>query len=132
MDLRAEKLSKPNHKEWCINHLGYKITVTSWFSWNGHVGTELLVDGHLFDKKEIFQVKEENIDEVFEFMNPQTPILKVTNVSEAIQTIEVYSGGAFRRKLSIMIDGKNVFQDKLNGIDRLFQKYAARLISMVS
>ena len=96
------------------------------------MGTELLVDGHLLDKKEIFQVKEENIDEVFEFMNPQTPILKVTNVSETIQTIEVYSGGAFRRKLSIMIDGKNVFQDKLNGIDRLFQKYATRLISMVS
>ena len=112
-------MSKPNHQEWRIKHLGYEIKVTSWFNWSGKLGGELLIDGHLLDKIEIDQVDDDNFDSVVELFNPEKPILKALEVSEQIQNIEVFNGGALTRKISIMCNGENIYQDRLNSIDRL-------------
>ena len=112
-------MSKPNHQEWRIKHLGYEIKVTSWFNWSGKLGGELLIDGHLLDKLEIDQVDDDNFDSVVELFNPKKPILKALEVSEQIQNIEVFNGGALTRKISIMCNGENIYQDRLNPIDRL-------------
>ena len=112
-------MSKPNHQEWNVKHLGYEITVTSWFNWSGKLGGELLIDGHLIDKIEIDQVDEDNFDSVVELFDPEKPILRAVEVSEQIQNIEVFNGGALTRKISIMCNGENIYQDRLSIIDRL-------------
>jgi len=112
-------MSKPNLQEWSVNHLGYEIKVTSWFNWSGKLGGELLIDGHLLDRIEIDQVDDDNFDSVVELFNPEKPILKALEVSEQIQNIEVFNGGALTRKISIMCNGENIYQDRLSPIDRL-------------
>ena len=42
-------MSKPNHQEWRIKHLGYEIKVTSWVNLSGKRGGEWLIDGQLLD-----------------------------------------------------------------------------------
>ena len=112
-------MPKPNHQEWDVKHLGYEIKVTSWFNWSGKLGGELLIDGHLIDKVEIDQVDEDNFDSVVELFDPEKPILRALEVSEQIQNIEVFNGGALTRKISIMCNGENIYQDRLSIIDRL-------------
>tara|TARA_A100001015_G_C14763330_1_gene622323 strand:+ start:374 stop:748 length:375 start_codon:yes stop_codon:yes gene_type:complete len=112
-------MSKPNQREWKIKHLGYEIKVTSWFNWSGKMGGELLIDGHLLDKLEIDQVDDDNFNSIFELFNPEKPILKALGISEQTQKLEVFSGGALTRKISIMCNGENIYQDHLGLIDKL-------------
>ncbi len=83
------------------------------------MGGELLIDGHLLDKLEIEQVDEDNFNSIFELFNPEKPILKALRISEQIQRLEVFSGGALTRKISIMCNGENIYQDHLGLIDKL-------------
>ncbi len=83
------------------------------------MGGELLIDGNLLDKIEIDQVDDDNFDLVVALFNPEKPILKALKVSEQIQNIEVFNGGALTRKISIMCNGENIYQDRLNPIDKL-------------
>ena len=83
------------------------------------MGGELLIDDHLLDKIENDQEDDDNFNSIFELFNPEKPILKALGVSEQIQKIEVFSGGALSRKISIMCNGENIYQDHLGLIDKL-------------
>ena len=41
-----------------------------------------------------------------------------SDISEEIQSIEIYGAGAFRTKLSIKVNDEFIYQDNLNIIDR--------------
>jgi len=116
-------LSKPNYKEWVVNHQNHEIKVTSSFTWGGTFSGELLVDRHVVDKIEVIQVNEENAEEILAMLNPKTPILSAEAISESINSISVYAGGAFTRKISIMYNGENIYQDNLNFIDKLVLRF---------
>ena len=49
---------------------------------------------------------------------PDKPFVCVSNISEEIQSIEIYGAGAFRTKLSIKVNDEFIYQDNLNIIDR--------------
>ena len=72
--------------------------------------TDLFIDDEHIDK---------NTDK---FANPNIPLLAKKELSEDIKSIEVFVSGVSKIKISIMVNGKNVFQDKLSIIDRLINK----------
>tara|TARA_B100001250_G_scaffold128302_1_gene109183 strand:- start:350 stop:727 length:378 start_codon:yes stop_codon:yes gene_type:complete len=113
------QLSKPHYKEWVVNHQNHEIKVTSSFTWGGTFSGELFVDRHSVDKVEVIQVNEENAEEILAMLNPKTPILSAEAISERINFIGIYAGGAFTRKISIMYNDENIYQDNLNFIDKL-------------
>ena len=49
---------------------------------------------------------------------PNKPFVCVSDISEEIQSIEIYGAGAFRTKLSIKVNDEFIYQDNLNIIDR--------------
>ena len=50
--------------------------------------------------------------------NPKKPLLSKYEVSDDIKSIEVFAAGAFKIKISIMVNGDIVLADKLSLIDR--------------
>jgi hypothetical protein len=82
-----------------------------------------MIDGHVLDKIDVTQISEDNAEEVLEMLNPKTPILSAERVSESIGHIRVYAGGAFTRKISIMFNNENIYQDNLNIFDRLILRF---------
>ena len=117
-------MTRPNHKEWTINHEGIEIRVTSWFMWAGQFSAKLFIGGRLLDTLAIDQSASNDIKNILDLVDPDTPILRAKNVSEGISNLEVYSGGAFKRKISIMVDHENVYRDKLS----FFDLWAAKTI----
>ncbi len=124
---QKDRLNKPHYKEWIVEHQNHEIKITSSFTWGGTFSGELLVDQYVVDKIEITQINEENAEEILEMLNPKTPILSAEKITESIDHICVYAGGAFTRKLSIMFNGENIYQDKLNVIDRLILRFLTDL-----
>ena len=53
---------------------------------------------------------------------PNKPFVCVSDISEEIQSIEIYGAGAFRTKLSIKVNDEFIYQDNLNIIDRYLIK----------
>ena len=97
--------------------------MTSSFTWEGTFSGELFVNRHVVDKIEVIQVNEENAEEILAMLNPKTPILSAEAISESINFIGVYAGGAFTRKISIMYNDDNIYQDNLNFIDKLVLRF---------
>ena len=62
---------------------------------------------------------DEHLDKNKEMVvNPKKVLLSKYEVSEDIKSIEVFAAGAFKIKISIMINGDIVFADKLSLVDR--------------
>ena len=99
-------MEKSNYKEWSVNFNGQKITVSNWWDWNMKGSADLYLDDEHLDK---------NTDMV---VNPKKVLLSKYEVSEDIKSIEVFAAGAFKIKISIMINGDIVFADKLSLVDR--------------
>ncbi len=101
---------KPNLKQWEINYKNHNILISNWWGWNLEGSSDLYVDDQLLDQ---------NTN-----MVPDTskPFLKTYNFSNNIDSIEVFIGGFFSVKISVLVNGENIFQDQLNIIDRLFIK----------
>ena len=101
---------KPNLKQWEINYKNHNILISNWWGWNLEGSSDLYVDDQLLDQNTS--------------MVPDTskPFLKTYNFSNNIDSIEVFIGGFFSVKISVLVNGENIYQDQLNVIDRLFIK----------
>ena len=70
-------------------------------------------------------IDDEHVDQNTDMTaDPNLPLLTKNELSENIKSIEVFffASGVSKIKISIMVNGKNVFQDKLSIIDRLINK----------
>ncbi|SVC12722.1 uncharacterized protein METZ01_LOCUS265576 [marine metagenome] len=103
-------MNKSHYKEWKVEYKGQEIKVTNWWSWSRESSADLFINDKHVDR----------CDEVL--ANPNISVLNVNQYSEDIKTLKVYFAGAFIIKVLIMVNGENVFQDKLSTIDRLVNK----------
>ena len=96
--------------QWEINYQDHNILVSNWWGWDLKGQSDLYVDDQHLDKNTS--------------MVPDTskPFLKSYNFSNNIDSIEVYIGGFFSVKISVLVNGENIYQDQLNVIDRIFIK----------
>jgi len=105
-------MEKPHYKEWLVDFKGKTIKVTNWWNWNMEGSADLFID-------------DEHVDQNTDMTaDPNLPLLTKNELSENIKSIEVFffASGVSKIKISIMVNGKNVFQDKLSIIDRLINK----------
>ena len=110
-------MEKPNYKEWSVNFNGKIIRVTNW--WSVEAGesegtADLYVDDKHLDK---------NTDLI---ANPKKALLSKYEVSDDIKSIEVFAAGALKIKISIMVNGKIVLQEKLSLIDRFAKLFFSK------
>ena len=103
-------MEKSHYKEWLVDFKGKTIKVTNWWNWNMEGSADLFIDDEHVDQ---------NTDMI---ADPNLPLLTKNEFSEDIKSIEVFVSGVSKIKISIMVNGKNVFQDKLSIIDRLINK----------
>ena len=105
--LSGNKMEKSNYKEWSVDFNGKTIKVSNWWNWEGNGSADLYLDNEHLDQ---------NTDML---VNSNKAMLSKSEVSDDIKSIEVFSAGFFSVKLSIMVNGVVVLQDKLNLIDRI-------------
>ena len=99
-------MEKSNYKEWSVDFNGKTIKVSNWWNWEGTGSADLYLDDiHLDQNTEML-------------VNPNKAMLSKSEVSDDIKSIEVFSAGSFSIKLSIMVNGIVVLQDKLSLLDR--------------
>ena len=99
-------MKESNYKEWSVNFNGKTIKVSNWWDWKMKGSADLYLDDEHLDK---------NTDMI---ANPKKVLLSKYEVSDEIKSIEVFAAGAFKIKISIMVNGDIVFADKLSLIDR--------------
>ena len=104
-------MEKSNYKEWSVDFNGKTIKVSNWWNWEGTGSADLYLDDiHLDQNTEML-------------VNPNKAMLSKSEVSDDIKSIEVFSAGSFSIKLSIMVNGIVVLQDKLSLFDRFVKTF---------
>ena len=112
--LSGNKMEKSNYKEWSVDFNGKIIKVSNWWNWEGQCSADLyLNDEHL----------DQNTDML---VNPNKAMLSKSEVSEDIKSIQVFSAGAFSVKLSVMVNGVMILQDKLSLLDRFAKTFFSK------
>ena len=112
--LSGNKLEKSNYKEWSVDFSGKTIKVSNWWNWEGKGSADLYLDN-------------EHLDQNTEMLvNPNKAMLSKSEVSDDIKSIEVFSAGSFSIKLSIMVNGIVVLQDKLSLLDRFVKTFFSK------
>ena len=101
---------KPNFKQWNINYKNHDILISNWWGWNLKGSADLYIDDQHLDQDTSI-VAETN-----------RPLLKTSNFSDNISSLEVYVAGLFSVKISVLVNGVNIYSDPLNMLDRLFIK----------
>ena len=110
----GNKMEKSNYKEWSVDFNGKIIKVSNWWNWEGKCSADLYLDNeHLDQNTEMF-------------VNPNKVMLSKSEVSDDIKSIEVFSAGFFSVKLSIMVNGVVVLQDKLSLLDRFAKTFFSK------
>ena len=112
--LSGNKMEKSNYKEWSVDFNGKTIKVSNWWNWEGNGSADLYIDNKHLDQ---------NTDML---VNPNKAMLSKSEVSDDIKSIEVFLAGFFSVKLSIMVNGVVVLQDKLNLIDRIAKTFFSK------
>ena len=107
-------MDKSNYKEWLVDFNGKIIKVSNWWNWEGKSCADLYLDNQHLDQNTEMLV------------NPYKAMLSKSDVSEDIKSIEVFAAGFFSIKLSIMVNGVVVLQDKLNLIDRIAKTFFSK------
>ena len=95
------------YKEWTVDVGGRTIKVTNSFDFKLNTSADLYLDEVHLDRS------------TKKVANPNKPILSKTEVADGIDSIEVYAAGVFEPKVSILVNGKVVFADKLGWLDRI-------------
>ena len=104
-------MEKSNYKEWSVDFNGKTIKVSNWWNWEGTGSADLYLDDiHLDQNTEML-------------VNPNKAMLSKSEFSDDIKSIEVFSAGSFSIKLSIMVNGIAVLQDKLSLLDRFVKTF---------
>ena len=107
-------MEKPNYKEWSVDFNGKIIKVTNWWS---------VAAGEMKGSADLY-INDEHLDKSTDLVaNPNLALLSKYEFSEDIKSIEVYAAGTFKVKISIMVNGEIVLQDKLSFLDRLVNKF---------
>ena len=107
-------MEKSNYKEWSVDFNGKIIKVSNWWNWEGKCSADLYLDNkHLDQNTDIF-------------VNPNKAMLSKSEVSEDIKSIEVFAAGFLSIKLSIMVNGVVVLQDKLSLLDRFAKSFFSK------
>ena len=101
---------KPNFKQWNINYKNHDILISNWWGWDLKGSADLYIDDQHLDQDTSI-VAETN-----------RPLLKTSNFSDNISSLEVYVAGLFSVKISVLVNGVNIYSDRLNMLDRLFIK----------
>ncbi len=110
-------MEKPNYKEWSVNFNGKTIRVTNWWS---------VEAGELKGTADLY-VDDEHLDKNTDLIaNPKKALLSKYAVSDDIKSIEVFAAGALKIKISIMVNGKIVLQEKLSLIDRFAKLFFSK------
>ena len=112
--LSGNKMEKSNYKEWTVHFNGKIIKVSNWWNWEGKGSADLYFDNEHLDQ---------NTDIL---VNPNKAMLFKIDVSDDIKSIEVFLAGFFSVKLSIMVNGVVVFQDKLSLLDRFAKSFFSK------
>ncbi len=112
--LSGNKMEKSNYKEWSVDFNGKIIKVSNWWNWEGKGSADLYLDNEHLDQ---------NTDIL---VNPNKVLLSKSEVSDDIKSIEVFSAGFFSVKLSIMVNGVVVLQDKLSVLDRVAKLFFSK------
>ena len=112
--LSGNKMEKSNYKEWSVDFNGKIIKVSNWWNWEGKGSADLYIDNEHLDQ---------NTDML---VNPTEAMLSKSEVSDDIKSIEVFSAGFFSIKLSIMVNGVVVLQDKLSLLDRFVKTFFSK------
>ena len=112
--LSGNKMEKSNYKEWSVDFNGKTIKVSNWWNWEGKGSADLYLDN-------------EHLDQNTEMLvNPNKAMLSKSEFSDYIKSIEVFSAGSFSVKLSIMVNGIVVLQDKLSLLDRFVKTFFSK------
>ena len=107
-------MEKSNYKEWSVDFNGKTIKVSNWWNWEGKGSADLYLDDiHLDQNTEML-------------VNPNKAMLSKSEFSDDIKSIEVFSAGSFSIKLSIMVNGIVVLQDKLSLLDRFVKTFFSK------
>ena len=107
-------MEKSNYKEWSVDFNGKTIKVSNWWNWEGTGSADLYLDDiHLDQNTEML-------------LNPNKAMLSKSKVSDDIKSIEVFLAGSFSIKLSIMVNGIVVLQDKLSLLDRFVKTFFSK------
>ena len=112
--LSGNKMEKSNYKEWSVDFNGKIIKVSNWWNWEGKGSADLYIDNEHLDQ---------NTDML---VNPTEAMLSKSEVSDDIKSIEVFLAGVFSVKLSIMVNGVVVLQDKLSLLDRFIKTFFSK------
>ena len=104
-------MEKSHYKEWSVDFNGKTIKVSNWWNWEGMGSADLYLDN-------------EHLDQNTEMLvNPNKAMLSKSEVSHDIKSIEVFLAGFFSLKLSIVVNGVVVLQDKLSFLDRFAKTF---------
>ena len=106
MGMSMTEMEKSNYKEWSVDFNGKIIKVSNWWNQEMKGSADLYLDDEHLDQ---------NTDMI---ANPKKVLLSKYEVSDDIKSIEGFAAGAFKIKISIMVNGDIVLQDKLSLIDR--------------
>jgi hypothetical protein len=84
--------------------------ISNWWGWDLKGSADLYIDDQHLDQDSSI-VAETN-----------RPLLKTSNFSDNISSLEVYVAGLFSVKISVLVNGVNIYSDPLNMLVRLFIK----------
>ena len=87
-------MNKSNYKEWSVNFNGKTIKVSNWWDWRMKGSADLYLDDEHLDKNTDINV----------LVSPRKAILSSYEVSDEIESIEVFAAGAFKIKISIKVN----------------------------
>ena len=103
-----------------INYKNHDILISNWWGWDLKGSADLYIDDQHLDQDSSI-VAETN-----------RPLLKTSNFSDNISSLEVYVAGLFSVKISVLVNGVNIYSDPLNMLDRLFIKKSTQAESPIS
>ena len=104
-------MTKPNFQRWEAEYRDNRISVTNWWNWSLQGSADLYINGELVDSS----------DEASPDFSK--PLLKIFNYNETIESVEVFVAGAISVKISIMVNGEIIYQDRLTFLDRLILRF---------
>ena len=94
------KTATPNLQERTVDYNGKEIKVSNWWNWKSQGAADLYLDGEHLDQ---------NTDSI---ATGRKVLLSKYDVSEDIESIEVYVSFFFKLKVKILVNGNIIYQDK--------------------
>lgn len=96
-----------------LDYKGHQIEVKNWWrAFPMQSEASLSVDGTILAT-----------NQKFSHPNPDKPIFQVLDVSDSIQSIDVFMIGVFEIKFAVSVNGENIYREDISYADMLQRKY---------